>query len=217
MIDDMPDTPSDIPDGAALEELASGLPMLRFARDFGRALDQLPWFSRLGEHMAEDEREAATNWLEGLGFPYAAVGQVQDFEDAAAIAEALAYDTPGFDAEEQLRASLTMELIDLVGEEPVQLAQTLITDGAGQATKDCAAEAAAMWDEVDQELLNAMSGAAIQAVHGEGLRRMIEITQDHLNIPVDDDLIIHPFRARFSLFGRGRWVIGLTGDTLSIF
>ncbi len=209
--------PIEIPDGAALEELESGLPMLRFARDFARALDQLPWFSRLGEPMADDERDGALRWLDGLGFPYAEVGQVLDFEDAAAIAEALAYDTPGFEAEEQLRASLTTDLIDLVGEEPVQIAQTLLTDGAGQATRDCATEAAALWDEVDQELLNAMSGAAIQAAHGEGLRRMIEITQDHLNIPVDDDLAHHPFRARFSLFARGRWVIGLTGDTLSVF
>lgn len=204
-------------DGAALENIESGLPLISFARDFGRALDQLPWFSRLGERLTRDDRDSAVAWVEGLGFPYAHASLVTDFEDAAAIAEALAYDTPGFDAEEQFRATLTTELIELVGEDPVQLAQTLITEGAGQATKDCAAEAAAMWDEVDQELLNAMSGAAIQAAHGEGLRRMLEITHDHLNIPADHDLAAHPFRARFSLFGRGRWIIGLTGETLSIF
>jgi len=204
-------------DGAALETIESGLPLISFARDFARAIDQLPWFSRLGERLTADERNAAEAWLEGLGFPYAAPALVTDFDEAAAIAEALAYDTPGFEAEEQFRAALTTELIDLVGEDPVQLAQTLITEGAGQATKDCAAEAAAMWDEVDQELLNAMSGAAIQAAHGEGMRRMLEITQEHLNIPADHDLAAHPFRARFGLFARGRWVIGLTGDTLSIF
>ena len=60
-------------------------------------------FVALGEELDDDEIEWATAYLENLGFPYAEVVAVQDWEEAEAAAQNPDWNSAWWEAEEQQR------------------------------------------------------------------------------------------------------------------
>ena len=64
-----------------------------------------------------------------------------------------------------------------------------------------------MDDVEDMALVNAAAGALAQAANGAALVILAE---------AEDDQPPHPFLARWRLFARGRWPVGLAGATYNI-
>jgi hypothetical protein len=200
----------DIP--ALLEEI----PRLYRARKFADALKHTHFLQRLGEPLDRGDLALARRYLDGLGFPDAEPAQVESWEDAAGAAETLDLNAEGWEAEEQLRASVTEGALAVLDEAALSAGLALVAEKAGEAAKEAVAEAAALWDLEDTELLNAIAGAAAQAAHLAALALMAADDEDVAD-PDEVDLLDHPFMAKFRLFARGRWPVGLAGRTLNIF
>ena len=187
--------------------LLDEIPLLYKARAFADGLGQSAFFSRLGEPLDAREHALGQIYLEGLGFPHAAPALLSDWSEAADAAEARDHDPISWEAEEMLRAGLIEGVLERLDEEAIKTAATYISSKIGHLAKD-AAEAAASYDDVfDEHLINAAAGSLVQAAHGALLVVLAER---------EDDDPAHPFLARWRMFIRGRWPIGLAGSTYNI-
>jgi len=204
--------PSDPPpDMAALLE---EIPRLYRARAFANALSEAHLLQRLGENLDDRDLSLARGYLEGLGFPDAEPALILNWQDAADAAESLDLNSEGWEAEEMLRASVTQDALERLDEEALTIGLGFVGEKAGEAARDAVAEAEAMWDISDPALLNAAAGAAVQAAH---LAALALLASDDDIDEGDHALLDHPFMAKFRLFARGRWPIGLAGRTLNVF
>jgi hypothetical protein len=206
---DLIETP-DIP--ALLEEI----PRLYRARAFADALKHTRLLQRLGEPLDKGDLALARRYLDSLGFPDAEAAPIESWEDAAEAAASHDLNAEGWEAEEQLRASATEAALAKLDEAALAAGLALVAEKAGEAAKEAVSEAAAMWDLEDTELLNAIAGAAVQAAHLAALA-LLAADDDDVASPDEVDLLDHPFMAKFRLFARGRWPVGLAGRTLNIF
>jgi len=195
--DDEPDFPR------LLEEI----PLLYRVRAFADSLNANTWFSRLGEPLDERERHLARLYLDGLGFPEADPALLANWEDAAIAAETLDRDPLGWEAEEMLRTGLVSQALERLDEQAVATALALVAQKTGDTARDAVEDAAAMDDVEDMDLVHAAAGALAQAANGAALVIMAE---------AENDEEPHPFLARWRLFARGRWPVGLAGSSYNI-
>ena len=204
MEDDDPFDPEDAPDmGRLLEEI----PLLYKVRAFADGLRQGDWFARLGEPLGAADRILAQAYLDSLGFPDAQPALLADWEDAASAAEALDFDSAAWEAEEMLRAGLVARALDQIDEEGVNAALAYVAQRTGDAARDAVEEAAALDDMAEEALKNAAMGALVQAANGAALAILAGAEEE--DPP-------HAFLARWRLFERGRWPVGLAGATYNI-
>jgi hypothetical protein len=201
------------PDAAAL---LAEIPLLYRARAFADALHGTHFLQRLGEPLDARDRALAQAYLDGLGFPDAEAAQVESWEDAAQAAATLDMNAPGWEAEEQLRASATEAALATLSEEALAAGLALVAEKAGDAARAAVAEASALWDVEDHELLTALAGAIAQAANQAALALMAA-DDEALAESDEPTLLDHPFMAKFRLFARGRWPLGLAGQTLNVF
>ena len=202
---DFNDPDDDLPSGPELEALEAEVPVLARFRAFADAADRLPWFAHLGEAMDADTRALARSYLDGLGFPDAEVAPLVDWEDAAAAARSDDWNAAGWEAEEQLRAGLAADALDLISEEALTVALTDLSARLQDTVRGAVEEAASIWDEEDEALLTAAVGAAIQAAHGAALATAVGGEPDH------------PLMLKYRLFAAGRWPVGLAGLSFNLF
>jgi len=195
------------PENSDIPRLLEEIPLLYKARAFAEGLDANIWFSRLGESLDERERNLAHTYLDGLGFPEAEPALLSNWEDASAAAETLGRDPIGWETEEMLRTGLVSRVLERLDEEAVHTALSFVAQKTGDAAKEAVEEAAAIDDVEDIELVHAAAGALAQAANGAALVVMAE---------AEDDEPPHPFLARWRLFARGRWPVGLAGSTYNI-
>ncbi|MDG1418864.1 MAG: hypothetical protein P8J78_07345 [Maricaulis sp.] len=187
--------------------LLEEIPLLYKARAFAEGLEANSWFSRLGEPLDAREKALAELYLDGLGFPDAEPALISNWEDAASAAETLDRDPIGWEAEEMLRAGLVSRVLERLEEEAANTALAYVAQKTGDTAKEAVEEAAAMDDVVDMEIVHAAAGALAQAANGAALVVLAE---------AEDDNPPHPFLARWRLFARGRWPVGLAGSTYNI-
>jgi hypothetical protein len=208
--DDLP--PDDLDMAALLEEI----PRLYRARAFAEALKDVHFLQRLGEPLDARDDALARAYLDGLGFPDADPAVIESWSDAAEAAASLDVNAEGWEAEEQLRAAAGEAASGRLDEAGLAAALTLVAEKAGEAARAAVVEAAALWDVEDQELLNALAGAIVQAAH---LAALALLAADDEDVAAADDvaLLDHPFMTKFRLFARGRWPVGLAGRTLNVF
>ena len=192
-------------DISEIEALEREIPFLARARAFADALSEVKLFARVGEPLSEDERALAELYLDGLGFPQAEPALLPSWEDAADAALALDVDPEGWAQEEQIRAALTETARLELSEEALLAGLALVAEKAGEHAREAVDEAGAMFDIVDEGLLNAAAGSAVQAANGAALSLM-----------AGHDGAEEPFIVRFRLFARGRWPIGLAGLTYNL-
>jgi hypothetical protein len=192
-------------DFEADDDLFGDSALLSLIGRFSASLTRIAWFSTLGARLDPRVKADATAYLSGLGFPDVGTALVRSFAEAGDAALSPGFDDPAWEAEEQLRASLAAEAAARFGEEATNLALTHVSARAAPAVEAGIARAAALWDVDDEGLINAASGAAIQAAHEAALV---------LAAGADED---HPFVFKFRLFERGRWPIGIAGASFNLF
>ena len=197
----------DDPEDADIPRLLDEIPLLYKAKAFAESLNANTWFSRLGEPLDDRERDLARTYLDGLGFPEAEPALLSDWDEAAGAAESQDSGRMGWEAEEMLRTGLVSRALERLDEEAVTAALTLVAQKTGDTARDAVEEAAAMADVEDMALVHAAAGALAQAANGAALVVLAE---------AEDDEPPHPFLARWRLFARGRWPVGLAGATYNI-
>ncbi len=194
-----------------LEQLERELPALSRLRRFADGLEDIPWFSCLGELLEASTKQAALAYLDVLGFADADVAILADWEDAAASAETFDWSNPAWEMEELARADLTGRALELVSEEALQLGLSVISDKSGHAAKSALLDTAALWDMVDENVHNLSVGSAVQTAHGAGLTLLAAAADPEF----DADANI--FALKLRLFEKGRWPVGVVGQSFNIF
>ncbi|SDM17631.1 hypothetical protein [Maricaulis salignorans] len=194
-------------DDVDFTRLLEEIPLLYKARAFAESLNANTWFSRLGEPLDPRDRTLARAYLDGLGFPEAEPALLSDWSEAATAAESLDRDPVGWEAEEMLRAGLITRVLERLDEEAVNVALSQVGSKTHDSSRDAVEEAASIDDIEDMELVHAAAGALAQAANGAALVIMAE---------AEDDDPPHPFLARWRLFARGRWPVGLAGASYNI-
>ena len=197
----------DDPEDADIPRLLDEIPLLYKAKAFAESLNANAWFSRLGEPLDARERDLARSYLDGLGFPEAEPALLSDWDEAAGAAESLDTDPMGWEAEEMLRTGLVSRVLERLDEEAVNAALTLVAQKTGDTARDAVEDAAAIADVEDMAIVQAAAGALAQAANGAALVILAE---------AEDDEPPHPFLARWRLFARGRWPVGIAGATYNI-
>ena len=196
--------PPDI-SGPDLEALEAELPALTRLRDFTTQAARQSWFAELGDPLTPTTRETAQQFLDMLGFPDASLTPVANWADTAAAAQSLDWDPTGWEAEEQLRASVAAQALTVLSEEALTLGLADLSARLQPILQQALEEAAALYDEEDTELINAALGAALQAAHGAALATVCETGPDH------------PLLLKYQLFCTGHWPIGIAGLSFNLF
>lgn len=190
-----------------IARLLDEIPLLYKARAFAESIADPAFFSRLGERLDSREVTLARAYLDGLGFPDADPAPLGSWEDAAIAAEALDTDPLAWEAEEMLRAGLVERALERLDREALDAALTLVASAIGEVAREAAEAAAAIDDVYDETVVNTAAGGLIQAAHGAVLVLLAE---------AEDEEPTHPFLARWRLYVRGRWPVGVAGATYNI-
>lgn len=190
-----------------IARLLEEIPLLYKAKAFAESVTDPAFFSRLGEPLDAREQALSRAYLDGLGFPEAEGAALGDWSDAIAAAEALDRDPASWEAEEMLRAGLAEQVLQRLDETALQAALQLVASSIGEAAREAAEASAALDDVYDEAVVNAAAGGLVRAAHGAALVILAE---------AEDDDPPHPFLARWRLFVRGRWPVGVAGATYNI-
>lgn len=201
--------PSDTPDSSddVIARLLEEIPLLYKARAFAESIADPAFFSRLGEGLDTREKTLARAYLDGLGFPDAEPAPLGSWEDAAIAAESLDTDPLAWEAEEMLRAGLVERALQRLDPEGLEAALMLVSSSIGELAREAAEAAASMDDVYDEMVVNIAAGGLIQAANGAVLVLLAE---------AEDEEPPHPFLARWRLYVRGRWPVGVAGSTYNI-
>ena len=190
-----------------IARLLDEIPLLYKARAFAESVTDPAFFSRLGETLDEREVSLARAYLDGLGFPQAEPAEMGDWSDAIAAAETFDRDPMAWEAEELQRAALVEQALERLDEQALQAALTLVASKIGELAKHAAEASASMDDIYDETVINAAAGGLVQAANGAVLVLLAE---------AEDEDPPHPFLARWRLYVRGRWPVGIAGSTYNI-
>jgi len=197
-------------DESELEDLERELPGLTALSRFARGLDRLPWFANLGEPLTPGAKAAAGKYLDGLGFPDADIAILVDWEDAAAAAESLDWNSSAWEVEELQRADLTSRALENMSEDALRIGMALIAEKVSEPAKEAMEQASFIWDVEDEASKTLAVGAAVQAAHGAALALIVSGDPDF-------DADGHAFAAKLQLFEFGRWPVGVTGSSFNLF
>ncbi|MEL6371682.1 MAG: hypothetical protein AAFY84_01630 [Pseudomonadota bacterium] len=197
-------------DDIELEDLERELPGLRRVSQFAASLQNIPWFANMGEPLSPGARAAAQRYVDGLGFPDADVAILVDWEDAADAAQIIDQNAPAWEAEELIRSDVTARALELLSEEALRIAMTLIADRVQSAAHEAMEEASSLWDVDDEAARRLAVGAAVQASHQAALALLASADPDF-------EAEGHPFAAKFQLFEFGRWPVALIGSSFNLF
>ena len=180
-------------------------PGLRAVTRFSRLVVDLPWFTRLGQALEDDEIEWADAYLAALGFPDVAVVPILDWEEAEAAAATADWNSNWWEAEEQLRVALIDEACQRIAEDNLTVAMTHLASQVAEPVRAAAESAANLAGVHDEALILAAQGGATQACHQAALVLAAEVEDEH------------PFALKFRLLEAGRWPIALVGASFSLF
>ncbi|UTW55456.1 hypothetical protein [Kordiimonas sp. SCSIO 12610] len=187
------------------DDILDEYPSLKSVAPFLALASDVPWFSTLGEDPHRSLVVTARDYVETLGFPEAEPGFLGDWEEAAEAAESLDINSPAWEAEEQLRAALTSDVLSIIDENTLEMVMAHVSGTVGTAIGEAAVEASTHFGIHDEGFVNAVTGAAIQACYHAVLVGMAAEENSH------------PFAIRFQLFEQGRLPIGVIGNSFLIY
>ncbi|WP_374763145.1 hypothetical protein [Yunchengibacter salinarum] len=200
----LPD-PDHLPDDDETAPVLDEYPSLKSVAPFLSLATQAGWFRALGERASDHERTLARDYVDMLGFPDAEPVFLADWDDAMAAAEVPDFNHAAWEAEEQLRATLTLEVLTMIDEGTLDMVTAHVQQKVAGPVIAAAEEAADYLRIEDTQFLQALAGAGVQAAWQAALVVMAGGGEEH------------PFTLRFRLFECGRWPIGVLGRTFSIY
>jgi hypothetical protein len=180
-------------------------PTLELVSKFAQIIPRTDWFYKIGTPLSEEGRRAAEDYVLALGFPEAHVAAVTDWEEAMATMETGGWNSPSWEAEEQLMCSLMDRAIDIVDEQFLEVALTSISAKASEHVSDGILTAAARFGVDDDELLRAATGMAVKTCYQAALVIAADAEEDH------------PFALKYRMYETGYWPLDLMGSTYNIF
>lgn len=179
--------------------------ILKALNQFGTKLVSTPWFKTIGEPLNDQVLSLANQFTGNLGFPDAVPALIPNWTEAAEAAEALDWNNPSWEAEEALRADLTVRATDLLGEETLEIAMMTLQQLASPIIEESINEAALYLGIQDDTFTRAAHGAAIRGLYLAALVLIVGESEDH------------PFTAKYQLFELGRWPLDIFGQSFNIF
>ena len=195
------ETEIDLDDFDVGEEYPTLMQVARFAE----LIKQTKWFHHIGEPITTDTINHSKEYLDLLGFPEGYPAEVPDWQDAISCLETNDWNSPAWEAEEQLAASLTNSALEFIEEDVLEVALTNITGKASEFITNAVESASMRWGVDDDELLRAAIGQAVQACYQAAL--VIAAGEEET----------HPFALKFRIYESGHWPLGIAGNTLNIF
>lgn len=175
---------------------------------FASVIRQTPWFTKIGQPFKPADVALIERCANATGFEaYAA--DIRDWEEAAEAAASGDINSPWWEAEESLRAAVTQDALDYLGEEELTIALTHIQAVAAEVIPNRIWDVATMWGMTEEDMVDAAVGQALHACHNAALLVATGAT--------DEDAEEHPFSLKFKLFEQGRWPIGVYGSTFMVF
>lgn len=207
------------PDAENLLALEAEIPVLSALREFAERAVRARWFADLGEPVDAETAQVARAYLDGLGFPDAEAIAVPDWDDALEAAMSLDLNAEAWEAEEQLRAALTDEVLSGVSEEGLGVLLAHLAAQLAEMLPELVDEALYMADEAPETFRDLAVGAAQQAAHGAALAlaaAAVEAARED-DLEAGEAALNHPLLLRYRLFELGRWPLALTGRTLNLF
>lgn len=180
-------------------------PTLMLVARFAELLKTTKWFHHIGEPLNNDALIASREYLELLGFPGSYAAEVPDWDDAISCLETNDWNSPAWEAEEQLAAALISEALEFIEEDVLEVALTNITSQASTYITDAVESASMKWGIDNEDILRVAIGQAVQCCYQAAL--VIAAGEEEK----------HPFAQKFRLYESGHWPLGLAGNTLNIF
>ncbi len=180
-------------------------PTLVSVARFNKLLPSVNWFRSVGLDMGAPTRRTAEFYVETLGFPGTLIAPIENWEEAAYAASNPDWNSPWWEAEEQLRMSLTNDALELIDEEDLNMALTHISATASPLIQNAVESLAEEQGIEDEELVRAAIGSAIQTCHQAAL------------VLAAGEEDTHPFALKYQLFELGRWPIAITGNSFNLF
>ncbi len=188
------------------ESLLGTYPTLRAVHRFAHLVARMSWFHDIGDPMDETLRGKALDYASALGFPDVTPAVLVRWEDAAAALETRDYNSPAWEAEEQLRMALTADAAAVIPETALRAALESVAAIAAEAADAGARDIARFLQIGDPDFVRIATGAAVQACH-----------QAALLLAAQGGAADHPFALKLRLFEQGRWPLGIVGMSLNIF
>ncbi|MBV1901328.1 MAG: hypothetical protein KUG56_06610 [Kordiimonadaceae bacterium] len=188
-----------------IDELFEEYPSLKSVAPFVDVANNVRWFRALGERPADHVVGYARDYAGLLGFPEAEPVFLPDWEDAAFAAENPEVNSTAWEAEEQLRAALTNDVLSVVDDDTLQMVMASVAQSITPAIDEAANEVREYMRIEDKAFVQAATGAAAQACYQAALVGMAGVDEDH------------PFVRRFQLFEAGHWPIAILGNSFLIF
>lgn len=178
---------------------------LKAFRPFVDMACNAPWFRTIGEEPGRQQVRLAELYAVDMGFPDAMPAFLGDWQEVSEAVLAHDYNSPAWEAEEQIRAGLAADLVELVGEDVATMLMTYLSEQLAPHLEEAAAEAAEHLRIDDEGFVTAMVGAGVQAAH---MAAMVILCEREDN---------HPSARKYALFEEGRWPIGIIGNSVMVF
>jgi hypothetical protein len=180
-------------------------PTLVLVSRFASFIKTTKWFHRVGEKPSYEVMEAARHYVDELGFPETFPAQVYDWEEAISCLETNDWNSPAWEAEEQLTTSLVNQALEFIEEDVLEVALTNVTGHASEHITNAVSAASSCWGFDDEDVLRAATGQAVQTCY-----------QAALVIAAGGE-VTHPFAYKYKIYEKGHWPLGIAGNTLNIF
>ena len=199
---------SDEDQAAQQAEYAAMLEELPIMNEVSKAIAELKrvdWFHHVGDKIDAETRETAHDYMNFLGFNYANLHILTDWDEVFPVMETNNYQTGAWEAEEAMRAALTFHAAEQLAPEAMNFLFSFLAAAMNEHIEDHITEIFAIWELEDNQLKTLMMGSAMQASHTYILAKTFG----------DDPY--HPFILRIKLYASGHWPLGFSGDSLAIF
>lgn len=179
---------------------------------FASVIRQTHWFTRIGQPLSLEENDLIARSAAATGFE-AWPADIRDWDEAAEAAQNLNVNSPAWEAEESLRAAATLDALDFMTEEELQISMTHIQAVAAEVVPARIWDVATMWGMTDEQIIDAAVGHTMHACHNAALL----VATGGLAGGLEDEIEDHAFSLTFKLFEMGRWPIGITGQSYMVF
>ena len=206
-------------DPESLMALEAEVPILNWLKSFISEIVRADWYMQVGENMHDDLRNFCEHYLSELGFPDADVAIIPDWDDAIYTARSMDMNSEAWEAEEQLRAGLTQDALQVVSAEGLQILLTHLAAELTEPLREAAEEALSLTDEPSDDIIELLIGAGQQAAYGAILalaayQANASLAGEEMDI---DALQTNPVFMKYRLFAMGRWPVSITGRSFNLF